>query len=622
LEQSLSPNQNSLRHTLSLGLRTLTLQTGDEYKDKIGLENDELAVLIGSKAIYELHNANTKEDTLEGDTGSESQQSLYSGEVFFDGELSKGLDTVLKNEKTKKMLYAPVLSCTIDHIIGATETIRGGRHLLPNLRLMGADLVIDEIDDFEGNDLIAIGRLIYQAAMFGRKVLISSATIPPDLASGFFNVYKKGWKVFAKTRDKKLFIGCLWSDEFGSICETVKDFKKQHNKFIDKRIVNLDKQSAKRKVNIISCSTNIEDYFATIKNEIINKHKDNHIVDKNNNRVSIGVVRIANIKPCIKLTKHLLENDFGDFKVRVMAYHSQQVLLMRHEQEKYLDSVLKHRDKKEKILDEKIVKKSNNKDIVFVLVATPVEEVGRDHDFDWAIIEPSSFRSFIQMAGRVLRHREIYPTKPNIGIMQYNCRALKTKGKQLAFIKPGYERRKEDLSSYDLNKLINEQELFKKLDATNRIQDNNACELSNLEHKVIKNLLTTDKINPKTLEGWCKSDWWLTAMPQKYIKFRENLGDITLFLTLEDDFVEKDNYGGFTQVNKKYSIEKCQFNNFDKLWHKRDYEKLLQKTKEKFNKKDLKETAIIFGEVNITTYGEDLNNIKVIYNEQLGFIRK
>jgi CRISPR-associated endonuclease/helicase Cas3 len=146
-----------------------------------------------------------------------------------------------------------------------------------------------------------------------------------------------------------------------------------------------------------------------------------------------------------------------------MAYHSQQVLLMRHDQEKYLDSVLKNRNKNNTILEEDIVKNTQEKNIIFVLVATPVEEVGRDHDFDWAIIEPSSFRSFIQMAGRVLRHRDIYPDKPNIGIMKYNYKTLKIvkqqgeKGleKYPVFKNPGYQKNAKDLKKYALDKLIN-----------------------------------------------------------------------------------------------------------------------------------------------------------------------
>ena len=92
----------------------------------------------------------------------------------------------LQHKKHKQFLHAPVLTCTIDYIIKATEITRGGRYILPTLRLMSSDLVIDEIDDFDNQDLIAIGRLIHLAGMLGRKVMISSATIPPDLAEGYF----------------------------------------------------------------------------------------------------------------------------------------------------------------------------------------------------------------------------------------------------------------------------------------------------------------------------------------------------------------------------------------------------------------------------------------------------
>jgi CRISPR-associated endonuclease/helicase Cas3 len=62
--------------------------------------------------------------------------------------------------------------CTIDHMIAATETTRGGRYILPYLRLMSSDLVIDEVDDFDDQSLIAIGRLIHLAGMLGKYRLV------------------------------------------------------------------------------------------------------------------------------------------------------------------------------------------------------------------------------------------------------------------------------------------------------------------------------------------------------------------------------------------------------------------------------------------------------------------
>jgi CRISPR-associated endonuclease/helicase Cas3 len=338
---------------------------------------------------------------------------------------------------------------------------------------------------------------------------------------------------------------------------------------------------------------------------------------------------MANIKPCIELTKYLLSTELPkNTEIRTMAYHSQQVLLMRHEQEKYLDSVLKNRNKNYKILEEDIVKNTQEKNIVFILVATPVEEVGRDHDFDWAIIEPSSFRSFIQMAGRVLRHRDIYPNKPNIGIMKYNYKTLKIlkeKGEEglkeyPVFKNPGYQKDAKDLEKYALDKLINVEQLTDKLDATNRIKNHNACDFSNLEHKAIAALLTSDTLGPETLKGWFDSNWWLSAMPQAHVKFRESLGEVTLFLTLKEGFVEKDKWGNYEPKTQFYGIELDEFNDFDRLWLARDYEQLLNQAMQDFKKEDLIKTALVFGEINITTYGGCLKG--VVYNEQLGFIRK
>ena len=171
--QALSPQGKSLRYVLALGLRTLTLQTGDEYRRKIGFKNDELAVIIGSQAIMALHNENTSENQVNEEaeeSGSDSQISLYEGDLDYQGELDESLKTFFeKNTKARKMLYAPVLTCTIDHIISATEGVRGGRNILPTLRLFSSDLVIDEIDDFEPEDLVVIGESFISQGCLAEK---------------------------------------------------------------------------------------------------------------------------------------------------------------------------------------------------------------------------------------------------------------------------------------------------------------------------------------------------------------------------------------------------------------------------------------------------------------------
>ena len=306
-----------------------------------------------------------------------------------------------------------------------------------------------------------------------------------------------------------------------------------------------------------------------------------------------------------------------------MAYHSRQVLLMRHEQEKYLDKILKRNKGDEHILQDEIIRKhidsSSSNHIAFVLVATPVEEVGRDHDFDWAIIEPSSYRSFIQLAGRVVRHRNQVITQPNIGILQYNYRALKTGGKKIAFRYPGYQRDINDLETYDLTGLVNKEALAKKLDASNRIQKpkrlNPSTNLADLEHKVVAELLTNyNQKGASTMQGWLDDAWWLGGIHQKYIKFRKSNPDEIQFLTLDDGFSEKSKTGEAVPQNniEKYDLPQKELMN---LWFERDYRALLTA---QAKGEDLEKTALIYGEITLPSYGKPLIEKQFSYNEQLG----
>ena len=45
----------SLRYVLALGLRTLTLQTAEEYRNRLRMDEEQVAEVIGSRAIGELY---------------------------------------------------------------------------------------------------------------------------------------------------------------------------------------------------------------------------------------------------------------------------------------------------------------------------------------------------------------------------------------------------------------------------------------------------------------------------------------------------------------------------------------------------------------------------------------
>src|SRR5690606_22295573 len=106
----------------------------------------------------------------------------FFGETNLYTEEEQVLRRILTRPQDRRLLLTPFLVCTIDHLISATEGVRGGHQILPMLRLLSSDLVIDEIDDYDAIDLVAVLRLIHLVGLLGRDLLISSATITPSIA--------------------------------------------------------------------------------------------------------------------------------------------------------------------------------------------------------------------------------------------------------------------------------------------------------------------------------------------------------------------------------------------------------------------------------------------------------
>jgi CRISPR-associated endonuclease/helicase Cas3 len=447
---ALGPEPGTLRFTLALGLRTLTLQTGDEYRYRLHLTKEELAVVIGSSSVQYIHeqerlqkqNENSDKDIF---GGSESLEDLFEENIFFEGELPyEGFATLFERKSSSKMLYAPVLCCTIDQIIGATECTRGGRYMLPFLRMMSSDLIIDEVDDFTGKDLKAIGRLIHLCGTLGKRVVLSSATLPPEIANSYFRAYKEGFKSYCRAREINPEIMVAWINENKSCVEKFNceskfqepPYRILHEKFIKSQREILKKAVPLRIGYICECPIQSDDsdnyeirsqvYFGNMVQAALNLHHNHHLYDTESGKeISFGVIRFANIDPCVAFAKYLCKCALPqNTEVKVMVYHSRQTLLMRHEQEFYLDNILNRHGENPRtpaILNDSLIRKHINTTLatklIFLVICTPAEEVGRDHDYDWALIEPSSWRSIIQMSGRVNRHRYMEINTPNIGIM-------------------------------------------------------------------------------------------------------------------------------------------------------------------------------------------------------------
>jgi CRISPR-associated endonuclease/helicase Cas3 len=471
-------DEGECRFSVALGLRTLTLQTADALKTNLNLGSDELALLIGSQAVKELHlQANTEENNEFENKGSESAESLLKDEITLIESLPEyigGCSEWFEHDpKILKLIQAPVLISTIDYLMPACEGIRGGRQIAPMLRLLTSDLVLDEPDDFGLEDLPALCRLVNWAGMLGSRVLLSTATISPSLSSALFSAYQAGRKHYTQVNgehgetDK---ICCAWFDEFkkphSQLITNTTDYESSHNSFVDKRIEKLKKENNPlRKALIVQLEADwsvkpSEQMSLTIGKSIKALHHA-HAITVDDKKVSIGLVRMANINPLIQITKTLVSQSSPENTViHYCVYHSQFPLMQRAYIEKQLDSALSRQDESkwlEQSNIKEVISKYTEKNHIFVVLATAVAEVGRDHDYDWAVVEPSSMRSIIQLAGRVQRHRKQEPLIENIHILSQNFRGLTNK--KTWFEKPGYETKKLKYTSKSLSDLVGEHEL-------------------------------------------------------------------------------------------------------------------------------------------------------------------
>lgn len=663
LMQAVSEDGNSLRYNLALGLRTLTLQTGDEYRNRIGLDRSDMAVLIGSSAVRELHEMDQR--LAAGGRGSESEEELLEGTLDYSDTMNEEhqqfMDIFFQKDrpdagKNEAFLYKPVLVSTIDYLMKATETRRGGRYLLPFLRMMSSDLVIDEIDDFGKEDLLAIARLVHAAGMLGRNVAISSATIPPDLAEGMYRAYAAGLASYRAFFEDHRSIGVLWCDEFRAQAAEMDGrsdtFTVGHQSFVEKRVQSLRKQTAKRKGKVRDFSLMKEEseydvkkrYFTAIQEEAVQLHHQHGVTDKKSGKIiSFGLIRVANIQPCVALSHFLLEAKWpADLTVRLMTYHSRQILLLRHEQERYLDAVLKRKgdlgDAME--IEDPVLRhhidSAGTGHILFIVIATPVEEVGRDHDFDWAVVEPSSYRSIIQLSGRILRHRNLNDDirTNNVTVMEYNINGILNRS--LAFCRPGYETGDPyRFDSHSVKDLLDEEKLGERIDAVPRIQKqavlHPSLSLADMEQKVMEDFNQKpeegQKLGPESLEGWLHQCWWMTALPQYLNPFRRQTGeDVRLAVLLGDDglqFMEK----GRGKVNELYRIQmekalpkEAQ----DRLWLVRDYAASLSSyamPEDTLSEEDSLDAAgWRYGEITLPQAKDTVQ--EWLYSDQFGLYRK
>ncbi|WP_087718524.1 type I-F CRISPR-associated helicase Cas3f [Salinicola salarius] len=472
----LADPESGARFSIALGLRTLTLQTGQAYRERLGLGSDELAIRVGgsaSRALFEHQQSRN-------DGGSESRAELLDEQthVFFEGELDSHpvLRKAIADPHAQALIGAPVLVCTIDHLVPATESLRGGGQIAPMLRLMSGDLVLDEPDDFDIADLPALTRLVYWTGMLGSRVLLSSATLPPAIVRGLFDAYREGRAEYQRHRGSPgapVELVCAWFDEHGCShagCTDGAQFDVAHADFARKRAARLAQLAPRRRACVVPVSapdTRPENVHAAMADVMLEQalalHEAHHTLDPHTTkRVSFGLIRMANIEPLVEVAMALYRSDIPDgYRIHLCVYHSQFPLLLRSRIEERLDRTL-DRSNELAVFElpdiRRRLDRTDEPDQLFIVLGSPVTEVGRDHDYDWAVVEPSSMRSVIQLAGRVRRHRPAAIDAPNVALLDANVKALGRK--RPAFCRPGFETEQDwPLVKHRLTALLRESEI-------------------------------------------------------------------------------------------------------------------------------------------------------------------
>lgn len=478
---------NDPRLAIALNLRSLTLQTGDALKSSMNLSDDEIAVIIGDHVSQKLFNESRANASVadEDENLPEPVFDAYAQDQDLPQWLHPLFTKIVKGKRgvdkvAQNVLASPLLVSTIDYLIAAGEPHRQGHHVKALLRIMSSDLILDEIDGYEPKSLIAVLRLVQLAAMYGRHVICSSATLSATVADSIYRAFESGIELRAALyKEPQKFIAAIADNELKPKILVQKShepsvFNQVYQQHLDElqHVLTVKAEQPYRLARLASIENpSVDQWKRTILEQTEALHQQHRwSLKKQDKKLSFGLIRVANIKHAIDLAKHLS----GRLPhAQIACYHAHDWLISRFHKEKRLDFLLtrhkngtkrptgnEHIYTDEEILS--IVQTSNAIDIPLIVIATPVEEVGRDHDFDWAIIDASSVQSIVQTAGRVNRHRLNIVQHPNIVIPQFNYKYCANKDrtqpkKQAVFNRPGYEGyvdTKKQYKSQDLSQLL------------------------------------------------------------------------------------------------------------------------------------------------------------------------
>lgn len=462
------------RISIALNLRSLTLQTGRALERQLGLSDGDLATVIGDAVTRKLFEASGADGGAwsDEDGNPAEPEALTSGGVW---PLPAWLESFFPKAQERRILGAPLLVSTIDYLIAAGEPHRQGHHVKALLRMMSADIVIDEVDGYDPAPLAAVLRLVQLGGLFGRNVVCSTATLSRPVARAVEAAYASGAEMARSLRrggkndsgaepeggKPPLYVLAFLDDALPPLVKPMPAVPETERSgalldLYDARVADQLEAVGRAPVYRLAELLPLAEQTPKAWMEAViagarNLHARHALTDARSGvAYSFGLVRVANIRTAVDTARRLA----GALPhARVACYHANDWRIARFHKERRLDFLLSRAGGDGHILSDPEIRslldeaaREGRSDVPFIVVATPVEEVGRDHDFDWAVIDISSAQSLVQTAGRVNRHR-LRPCgdAPNIAVPQFNWRhcynQYKCKDDQPkpAFCWPGYE---------------------------------------------------------------------------------------------------------------------------------------------------------------------------------------
>ena len=355
-------------------------------------------------------------------------------------------DSDTRSNTMRALLASPIAVTTVDHLISVADG-RRSRHLAAALRVLSGDVILDEIDQYKEEDLSALSRLSYWVGAGGGRLLVMSATVPPDVAQDLHASYSAGWARHADTAGVSRRVHTLVCGDCPESVQTNANGKAFFELFQSTSSHTCTQLGAQFPLRL--CETLPVDSIGEVPEVIwrtVESMHARHAANINAQRVSVGLVRITRIKDLRPIFCNLIAKpDSPNVVTLFVCLHSRMLRGHRTSIERALKAALTRKDNDpsaglQTFLRNRastVIGNDSITDIRIVVVASPVVETGNDIDFDYAIIDPLSARSVVQTAGRVNRHRCTPVDCPNVAVLSSPLPRCASSGNRLE--KPGIE---------------------------------------------------------------------------------------------------------------------------------------------------------------------------------------